>query len=93
MATIDGIISPVITGSGPLFQFFIMKNKLKVGDTCTVQIDWGSGNHKGKRVQISRLQKNGDQLFAKVFWKGKSASELAKEYGILFNVSELKKVE
>ena len=64
----------------------------KIGDKCAVSLDWGSGAHRGKRVQIRKFQTNGNQVFAIVMWLGLKARELEAEYGTLIHTDELKKV-
>jgi len=54
-----------------------------------VNIDWGDGSEKNKKVQIIKTQKNGNQTFAKVIWKCRDAKEMVEKFGILFNVEEL----
>ena len=65
---------------------------LKVGDRCTLRLDWGDGSHKGKRVQILSFQQHGKEVFAKVLWCTVQARALEAQYDNVFNVDELKKV-
>jgi hypothetical protein len=64
----------------------------RIGDVCTVKIDWGSGLHRGKRAAILKFHEHGRQTFATVVWRGKKTFELREEYGVQFNVDELEKV-
>lgn len=69
------------------------KIRIRSGDKCLVNIDWGSGLHKQKRVEVIRVQTNGTQKYARVRWIGKYENQLEKEYGTLFNINELIKIE
>lgn len=66
--------------------------QLEINDRCTVNVEWGDGSHRGKRVQIVSFQQNGSQTFARVRWLGNDSKTLAEQYGVLFNLKELRKV-
>ena len=67
-------------------------NGLVAGDKIQVVIDYGSGLHRGKRALIVKFQQNGFETFAKINWLGNSSNELKSEYGVLFNVRDLKRI-
>lgn len=65
---------------------------LCVNDKCSVTLDWGEDDLRGKRVQIIREQQHGDETFFKVLWRCRDASTMQAKYGNLFTAKELKKV-
>ena len=65
---------------------------IKPNDKCRVTSDWIPSTVKARRVQVIRLQQNGNQKFARVMWLGKNARKNESEYGVLFALDELKRV-
>jgi hypothetical protein len=68
------------------------EDEFRIGETVTVQIDWGDGFHRNKRFQITGFQTNGHVKSAKGFWKGKYAKKLTEDYGTIFPLLDLKKI-
>lgn len=64
---------------------------LEVNDKCFVRADYGDGTHRGKRVQILKIQKHGRDVYAKVMWCSTMAKHLEKVYGTLFPIEDLTK--
>ena len=79
------------TPSGELEQ---PEEKFRVGEKVLVDIDWGDGLHKNKRFMVTGFQMNGHVLHARGFWTSpKYGSQLKKEYGEIFPVLDLKKLD
>jgi len=69
------------------------KDKFRIGEKVTLAIDWGSGLHRNRRFQITSFQMNGSVKHARGFWVGKYAKKLEEEYGNIFPVLDLKKLD
>ena len=65
----------------------VVASKLKVGDTCRVCVSWAKIPY---RVKIVKLQKHGNQVFARIRWLTNQPHP-EEEFGTLFAVDELKK--
>ena len=63
---------------------------LKVGDKCTVHVEWAETTDIG-RVQIGAFQQNGNTVFARVIYARDGVNKEEK-FGILFALTELKKI-
>jgi hypothetical protein len=71
-----------------------ISHDFKIGEVVELNIDWDKNFHRGKRCQIVSFQTNGYQQCAKVFWRGnKYAAKMTKEYGVIFPVEDLKKIQ
>lgn len=67
---------------------------LRIGDRCTVNVDWGNKTFlRNKRAQVVKIQQHGTQTFVKIFWIGKYAQKLEDEFGLLFEIEDLKRIE
>lgn len=65
----------------------------RIGEKVTIQVDWGSGLHRNKRFQITGFQMHGHVKHARGFWVGKYAKRLEEEYGKIFPVLDLKRLD
>ncbi len=77
----------------PCGELLKSEDKFRLGETVEIKIDWDQGFHRGKRFQITGFQMNGTTECARGFWKGKYARKMSEEYGILFPLLDLKKIE
>ena len=69
-------------------------DEFRIGEKVLVEVDWGSGLHRNKRFMITGFQMNGRVKYARGFWtSSKYASQLKKEYGEIFPILDLKKLD
>lgn len=70
------------------------EESFRIGEKVLVELDWGSGLHRNKRFQITGFQINGHLEYVRGFWTSpKYASQLKKEYGEIFPVLDLKRLD
>jgi hypothetical protein len=72
------------------------KLKFKVGDQCHIVNDWLPAEAKAKVVIIFKLHENGWSTrvtFAEIRWSGRGSAEMTEQYGVIFPLDELRKVD